>query len=301
MTGTMGLGLAAFVPVWTLMMAAMMLPSVTPTATLYAKTVQRNRAVRITGLVAGYLAVWAVAGLPAYGLARLTGWLGGTHPSAAHVLAVAVFAVCGIYQLSSLKDRCLAHCRSPLGLLLHYGSYQGRLRDLRVGAHHGGYCLGCCWALMVILIAVGVMNVAAMIGLAAVVLIEKVSPRGPAIGRPRRRCRAGSCGGHHLAPLARPRPARRTPDDDELIPPPTCPDAVTAAAKRVPGRHSSICTAWSARQTRQAGAIAARAACGRHLRVDHAARRECSGSCQCRRRFLSEPGRAGRCPCGRNA
>jgi predicted metal-binding membrane protein len=183
MTGTMGLGLAAFVPVWTLMMAAMMLPSVTPTATLYAKTMQRNRAVRIAGLVAGYLAVWAAAGLPAYGLAWLTGWLTGRHPSAAHVMAVAVFAVCGIYQLSSLKDRCLAHCRSPLGLLLHYGTYRGRLRDLRVGAHHGGYCLGCCWALMVILIAVGVMNVAAMVVLAAVVLTEKISPRGPAISR----------------------------------------------------------------------------------------------------------------------
>jgi predicted metal-binding membrane protein len=183
MTGTMGLGLAAFVPVWTLMMAAMMLPSVTPTGTLYAKTMQRNRAARISGLLAGYLAVWAAAGLPAYGLARLAGWLTAQHPGAAHITAVAVFAVCGIYQLSSLKDRCLAHCRSPLGLLLHYGSYRGRLRDLRVGAHHGGYCLGCCWALMVILIAVGVMNVAAMIGLASVVLIEKLSPRGPAIGR----------------------------------------------------------------------------------------------------------------------
>jgi predicted metal-binding membrane protein len=98
-------------------------------------------------------------------------------------MAVAVFAVCGIYQLSPLKDRCLAHCRSPLGLLLHYGSYRGRSRDLRVGAHHGGYCLGCCWGLMVILIAVGVMNVAAMVGLAALVLTEKVWRWGPAAGR----------------------------------------------------------------------------------------------------------------------
>jgi len=183
MTGTMGLGLAAFVPMWTLMMAAMMLPSVAPTASLYARTVQSSRTVRVAGLVAGYLAVWAAAGLPAYGLARLTGWLTGKHPSAAHVLAVAVFAVCGVYQLSSLKYRCLAHCRSPLALLLHYGSYRGRFRDLRVGAHHGGYCLGCCWGLMVILIAVGVMNVAAMVGLAALVLIEKVWIWGPAAGR----------------------------------------------------------------------------------------------------------------------
>jgi predicted metal-binding membrane protein len=183
MTGTMGLGLAVFVPVWTLMMAAMMLPSVAPTASLYARTFRGSRSVRIAGLVVGYLAVWAAAGVPAYGLAWLAGWLAGMHPSAAHILAVAVFAVCGIYQLSSLKDRCLAHCRSPLGLLLHYGSYRGRSRDLRVGVHNGAYCLGCCWGLMVILIAVGVMNVTAMIGLAALVLVEKVWRWGPAAGR----------------------------------------------------------------------------------------------------------------------
>src|SRR5262249_50218626 len=152
MTGTMGLGLAAFVPIWTLMMAAMMLPSVTPTASLYAKPLRDNRAVRTAGLVVGYLAVWAAAGLPAYGLAWLASWLTVMHPSAAHVLAVAVFASCGVYQLSILKDRCLAHCRSPLGLLLHYGSYRGRLRDLRVGVHHGGARPGGCRALLLVLI-----------------------------------------------------------------------------------------------------------------------------------------------------
>jgi len=183
MTGTMGLGLVAFVPVWTLMMAAMMLPSVTPVATLYARTVQGNRSARIAGLVLGYLGVWAAAGLPAFGLAWLAGWLTGRHPGAAHLAAVAVFAACGVYQLTGLKDRCLARCRSPLALLLHYGSYRGRLRDLRTGVHHGGFCLGCCWALMVILIAVGVMNVAAMIGLAALVLTEKTWSRGRAAGR----------------------------------------------------------------------------------------------------------------------
>jgi predicted metal-binding membrane protein len=165
------------------MMAAMMLPSVAPTAMLYAKTVLGNRAARITGLVAGYLAAWAVAGVPAFGLAWLAGWLTGSHPGAAHIAAVAVYAACGIYQFTSLKDRCLAKCRSPVALLLHYGSYRGRLRDLRAGAHHGGYCLGCCWALMVILIAVGVMNIAAMAGLAVLVLIEKTWTRGVAAGR----------------------------------------------------------------------------------------------------------------------
>jgi len=183
MPGTMGLSLLTFVPTWTLMMAAMMLPSVAPTASLYAKTMHDNRAARITGLVVGYLAVWAIAGLPAYGLARLTGWLASSHPTAAHVLAVAIFAVAGVYQLSPLKDRCLTHCRSPLGQLLHYGSYRGRTRDLRVGIHHGAYCLGCCWALMVILIAVGVMNLVAMVALAALILIEKLWTHGVAFGR----------------------------------------------------------------------------------------------------------------------
>jgi predicted metal-binding membrane protein len=183
MTGAMGLSLGLFVPVWTLMMAAMMLPSVAPTASLYARTMRDQRALRMGGLVAGYLAVWAAAGLPAYGLAWTAGWLTGMHPGAAHVLAVALFAACGIYQLTGAKDRCLAHCRSPLALLLHYGSYRGRLRDLRVGVHHGAYCLGCCWGLMILLIAVGVMNIAAMVGLAALVLVEKTWSRGPLAGR----------------------------------------------------------------------------------------------------------------------
>jgi predicted metal-binding membrane protein len=183
MTGTMGLGLVVFLSVWTLMMAAMMLPSVTPTASLYAKTVRGNRTLRIAGLTAGYLGAWAAAGVPAYGLAWLAGWLAGSQPSAARVLAAVLFAGCGVYQLSSLKDRCLAHCRSPLALLLHYGSHRGRFRDVRAGAHHGLYCLGCCWGLMVILVAVGLMNVAAMVGLAAVILIEKVFRWGPAAGR----------------------------------------------------------------------------------------------------------------------
>src|SRR5260370_22988337 len=100
MSGTMGLELAVFVPVWTLMMAAMMLPSVTPVAVLYAKTVQANRAVRIAGLAAGYLGVWAASGLPAYGLAWLARWLTGEQPGTAHGLALAGFALCWGYPLS---------------------------------------------------------------------------------------------------------------------------------------------------------------------------------------------------------
>jgi len=183
MTGTMGFGIGAFVAVWTLMMAAMMLPSVAPLASLYARSVRSSRIARLSMLVAGYLLVWAAAGVPAYALAWLTSWLDSNHPAAAHGAAIAVFAGCGIYQLTGLKDRCLAHCRSPFGLLLRYGSFRGRTRDVRVGAHHGAYCLGCCWALMLVLIAVGVMNIVAMVALAVVILVEKVSPRGELIAR----------------------------------------------------------------------------------------------------------------------
>jgi predicted metal-binding membrane protein len=179
MTGTMGLSLAVFVPVWTLMMAAMMLPSVAPTASRYARSAPGHPVMRIAGLAVGYLAVWAAAGVPAFGLAWPAGWLTGRHPGTAHVFAVAAIAACGVYQVSAPKDRCLTHCRAPL-VRRRRG---GWAPDLDAGVRHGAYCLGCCWALMVILIAVGVMNVAAMAGLAVVVLIEKTFRWGPAAGR----------------------------------------------------------------------------------------------------------------------
>ena len=93
----------------------------------------------------------------------------------------------GLYQLSPLKYRCLSHCRSPLSLFFHYSSYQGPLRDLRVGAHHGAYCLGCCWALMLVLLALGAMSLVPMLILAVVVLTEKLWSRGEAFARGRGR------------------------------------------------------------------------------------------------------------------
>ncbi len=173
MPGTMGLGLAAFVALWALMMAAMMLPTVAPFAALYTRTFTGHRGARTGLLAGGYLVVWTAAALPAYGLAWVAERVVSGWPVAATVLAVGIFAVCGIYQLSPLKDRCLAHCRSPLGLAFKYGGYLGRWRDLRVGLHHGGYCLGCCWGLMTVLVAVGLMNLPVMVVLVAAVLAEK--------------------------------------------------------------------------------------------------------------------------------
>jgi predicted metal-binding membrane protein len=183
MSGTMGLAAWEFVPAWTLMMAAMMLPAVGVIGSVYARTIVTNRPARLTGFVGGYLLVWAAAGLPALGLASLAGRLASDQPRVAHAVAVGVFAVCGVYQLTPIKDRCLARCRSPLGLLMRYGSYRGKMRDVRVGLHHGGYCLACCWALMALLIVVGVMNLFAMVAIAGLVVVEKLWARGPVAGR----------------------------------------------------------------------------------------------------------------------
>ena len=183
MPGTMGLGLPAFLLMWTPMMTAMMLPAVAPLASVYSRTVQTHRSVRLTAFALGYLTVWVAAGVPAFALAWAAGRLADGRPGFATAAAVAAYAGCGLYQLTPWKDRCLLHCRSPLALLLHYGSYRGPLRDLAAGAHHGAYCAGCCWALFVVLIALGVMNLAAMAVLAAVVLLEKHWSRGVGFSR----------------------------------------------------------------------------------------------------------------------
>jgi predicted metal-binding membrane protein len=174
MPGTMGLGLVAFLGAWTLMMAAMMLPSVTPLTSLYTRTIQGHRVRRTTLLTMGYLAVWVGAGVGAFVLAVVAERLAEDAPGVAQAVAIGTCAACGVYQLTPLKERCLQHCRTPLGHLLRYSSWRGPLVDARVGVDHGAWCLGCCWALMVLLVTFGVMNVAAMIVLAAVIVVEKV-------------------------------------------------------------------------------------------------------------------------------
>jgi predicted metal-binding membrane protein len=185
--GTMGLGIAGFIAVWTTMMAAMMLPGVAPVSSIYLRTIRQRstgtrRALRVCALLAGYLAVWAAVGVVAYFAALGAGRLVDREPSAGRWVAAAILLVAGIYQLTPFKDACLAHCRSPLGFLLHFGNYRGRLRDVRVGVYHGGYCVGCCWGLFAILVAVGIMNLAWMAGLAAVIFLEKAWAHGKALG-----------------------------------------------------------------------------------------------------------------------
>ncbi|HEX3328348.1 MAG TPA: DUF2182 domain-containing protein [Gaiellales bacterium] len=177
--GTMGYGLAGFLAFWTVMMAAMMLPAVAPVGGLYARTIRmqtaerRTRAARVAGLVAGYLGVWAAFGVAAFVIADVAGRLAARDPDTARWVGAAVLVAAGVYQFMPAKNRCLSHCRSPLGVLLHVGSYRGRLRDVRAGLYHGAYCVGCCWGLMVALIALGVMDLRWMAALAVVVVLER--------------------------------------------------------------------------------------------------------------------------------
>jgi predicted metal-binding membrane protein len=185
--GTMGMGLAAFMPMWVAMMAAMMLPAIAPLGSMYLRSARTNSRgvtsnLHVVSLTAGYLAVWAAFGVAAFASARVTGHVARHHPRGALYVGAGIFAVAGIYQLSPLKDACLKHCRSPLAFLLHFGNYKGRTRDVRVGITHGTFCLGCCAGLMVILLAVGVMNVAWMVGLAVVIFLEKTWRFGKGFG-----------------------------------------------------------------------------------------------------------------------
>jgi len=183
MGATMGLGLLAFVGVWTLMMGAMMLPTVAPVAVLYERSVTDNRVLRLAGFAASYIVVWGLAGIPAFGIAVFLSSLAMDHPETTRYIAAGIFLILGLYQVSPLKDRCLRHCRSPLGLLIHYANYHGPLRDVQAGTHHALYCLGCCWALMLVLVVAGIMNLLVMVVLAAVILVEKYWSRGEAFSR----------------------------------------------------------------------------------------------------------------------
>jgi predicted metal-binding membrane protein len=145
---------------------------------IVAKSTGAQRAWRIGTFVAGYLVAWAGYGALAFLALIGTERLVQEAPEVAHWLGVGIFLVAGAYQLTPMKDACLRHCRSPMMSFLHYASFTGAARDFRVGVHHGLYCVGCCWGLMLVLVAVGVMNIPAMIALAAVIFLEKLWSKG---------------------------------------------------------------------------------------------------------------------------
>lgn len=174
---------------WSVMMAAMMLPSAAPMILLYAKIAagrQGSGQVAPTGMFAlGYLAIWTAFNLAAvalqFGLERLA-LLSPMMETSSVALAGALLVAAGVYQWLPLKQACLRHCRSPLEFVLaHWRS--GMAGAFRMGVQHGMLCVGCCWVLMLLLFVGGVMNLAWIAGLALLVLAEKLAPAGHWIGR----------------------------------------------------------------------------------------------------------------------
>ena len=174
-----GLGtLAWFVGVWVVMMAAMMFPSVAPTVALYSTMTRARSAVAPLVFTAGYLAAWAAVGVAAFAAARIGGAVFGDVLSwerGGRWVAGATLALAAVYELTPLKEACLGKCRSPLGFLL--GSWRDGSRGaISMGARHGAWCIGCCWALMASLFALGVMSILWMAFVAGLIAFEKLIP-----------------------------------------------------------------------------------------------------------------------------
>lgn len=174
---------------WAVMMVGMMMPAASPVLELFAGTQagrgERHGGVAVVVFALGYLAVWVgfsagatVLQWALHEAALLTPMAATASPR----LAGAILVAAGAYQLTPLKNRCLSHCQSPLGFLM--GNWRDGLGGaLRMGSRHGAYCLGCCWALMGVLFAVGVMNLAWVALLTAVVLVEKIGPTGARVAQ----------------------------------------------------------------------------------------------------------------------
>ena len=175
--------LSWFLGVWVVMMAAMMFPSVSPTVALYSRMSKRRTPVAPLVFTSGYLLAWTSAGLLAFAISDGGRRLLGTELSwdeAGRWVAGGTLIVAAVYQLTPLKNACLTKCRSPLGFLL--GSWRdGLWGALKMGARHGAWCVGCCWALMASLFALGVMSIAWMAFAAALIAAEKTLPWGRAV------------------------------------------------------------------------------------------------------------------------
>jgi len=167
-----------FLGVWVVMMAAMMLPSVAPTVALYSRMTRTRWPLAPLLFTSGYLITWAGAGVLAFAGSGIATRLFGEQLAwnrTGRWLAGGILFAAAFYELTPLKNVCLRKCRTPLGFLL--GSWRGGLSGaLRMGTKHGAWCVGCCWALMGSLFALGVMNIAWMAAVAALITAEKMLP-----------------------------------------------------------------------------------------------------------------------------
>ncbi len=167
-----------FLGVWIVMMAAMMFPSVSPTVALYSRMTKQRSPLSPLLFTSGYLLTWAAAGVVAFAIgAALNSIADGLFAwdRAGRWTAGGTLVGAAVYELTPLKDVCLGKCRSPLGFLL--GSWRDGLSGaLRMGAKNGAWCVGCCWALMAALFALGIMSVVWMAVIAGLIAFEKTVP-----------------------------------------------------------------------------------------------------------------------------
>jgi predicted metal-binding membrane protein len=168
--------LGFFLGVWVVMMAAMMFPSVAPMVAVYSRASHGRWRGSTAVFVAGYIATWTSAGLAGYLIAVVARDSGAiSWDGSGRYIVAAILAAAAAYQLTPLKDRCLSKCRNPLGFVVT-NWHAGRAGALRMGAEHGGWCLGWCWALMASLFALGIMSVGWMVFVAALIAGEKLMP-----------------------------------------------------------------------------------------------------------------------------
>jgi predicted metal-binding membrane protein len=165
-----------YVGTWVVMMAAMMFPSVAPTVLMFVRL--QRQAGTVPLFLAGYLVTWTAAGVAGYTLLKLGRALDGdalAWDGAGRWLTVGVLLVAAAYEFTPLKDACLTRCRGPLRFFMESWR-DGRLGALRMGLAHGAWCVGCCWALMAALFALGAMSIPWAIVIAALIALEKLLP-----------------------------------------------------------------------------------------------------------------------------
>ncbi len=204
--GSMGLGLitcsmtmgapftlsnaALYVVLWGVMMAAMMLPAMTPIVGLFQTIARRKQEqglpfTPVWVFVVGYVALWTMTGGIGYAADLAMQSLPEVFPPVrAYGALIGGFTLvgAGIYQLTPLKYLCLSECRSPIGFLMTNWR-DGTVGAFRMGMYHGAYCLGCCWSLMVVLFVMGTMNLVWMGMLSIVIFVEKTAPQGVTLGK----------------------------------------------------------------------------------------------------------------------
>jgi predicted metal-binding membrane protein len=179
-----------FVAGWTLMTFAMMLPTSLPLVQLFRRlTRQRADSPRLMVLlIAGYLSVWVLFGVVAHigdrglhEIVAMSAWLEAN----AWMLGAGTLLLAGAYQFTPLKYHCLDKCRSPLSFITeHWQGSREQAQAFRLGLHHGIFCVGCCWSLMLLMFAVGVGNVGWMLVLGTVMAVEKNMPWGRRLSAP---------------------------------------------------------------------------------------------------------------------